>query len=157
MIRRVVLLASLAALAACSKAASQAEASEMRQVQSIVRNTASPFCPGQTLDSCPSPRAGEWRRDIHSWVADGVPEAQIRRRLQARVPGFDLTIPAVKWGWAIPMAAVLLSTAWLLFMTHRLTRRSDRGPRGTGGHHPEHPLGERTLDAKLDQELTMLD
>ncbi|GAG55107.1 unnamed protein product, partial [marine sediment metagenome] len=30
------------------------------------------------------PKAGDWRRDIRGWVADGVSEPEIRDRLQAR-------------------------------------------------------------------------
>lgn len=120
---------------------------EGRQVQTIVRNTASPFCPGKTLDSCPSPKAGEWRRDIRSWVADGVAEPEIRDRLQARVPGFELSIPPVKSGWVIPVVAVALSTLWFIVMAWRFTRR--RPPQS-----PKNPPPRAlALDARLDEEL----
>lgn len=126
---------------------------EGRQVQSIVRHTASPFCPGKTLDSCPSPKAGEWRRDIRAWVGDGVPEPEIRDRLQARVPSFDLSIPPVKSGWVIPVVAVALSTFWLVVMARRF-----RG-RGTRKRRVEAPGRDQTqtLDARLDEELAALD
>jgi cytochrome c-type biogenesis protein CcmH/NrfF len=116
-------------------------------VQSIVRNTASPFCPGKTLDSCPSPKAGEWRRDIREWVGEGVAEPEIRDRLQARVPGFDLSIPPVKSGWVIPVLAVALSTLWLIVMARRFTRRRVSSPL------VETPTQALALDARLDEEL----
>jgi cytochrome c-type biogenesis protein CcmH/NrfF len=125
--------------------------SESRQAQSIVRNTASPFCPGKTLDSCPSPKAAEWRQDIHGWVAQGVPEPEIRKRLQDRVPGFDLSIPAVRWGWAIPAVAAALSTLWLLVMARRFRARA--GERSEGAPVPR---GD-DLDARLEEELARLD
>ena len=145
-------LASIALFAfACAAVPSEDTPTESRQVQSIVRNTASPFCPGKTLDSCPSPRAGEWRREIHEWVADGVPEPEIRDRLQARVPSFDLSIPPVKSGWLIPVIAAALSTFWLIVMFRRF--------RGSGARRREVETPERDLafDERLDDELALLD
>ena len=124
---------------------------ESRQVQTIVRNTLSPFCPGKTLDSCPSPKAGEWRRDIRSWVAEGVPEPEIRTRLQERVPDFDLRIPPVKSGWVIPLVAVVLSTLWLIIMALKF-----RG-QGSSKRRAEARQWEPNLDARLDEELARLD
>lgn len=142
----VFLLAS-----ACASAPVEDAPNEGRQVQTIVRNTLSPFCPGKTLDSCPSPRAGEWRRDIHTWVADGVPEPEIRSRLQSRVPDFDLGIPPVKSGWVIPASAVLLSTFWFAWMAWRFTRRRPGKRDAAAGSE------DRALDARLDQELATFD
>lgn len=138
-------------LLGCAAEPTQDTPSESRQVQTIVRNTASPFCPGKTLDSCPSPKASEWRQDINEWVAEGVPEAEIRDRLQDRVPGFDLTIPPVKWGWIIPMLAVALSTSWFVVMARRVRKRT--GVKRAA----DSPGDEDGLDARLDEELARLD
>ena len=146
MLRTAVISALLVAFGCCSASAEETP-TESRQVQSIVRNTASPFCPGKTLDSCPSPKAGEWRRDIREWVGEGVAEPEIRDRLQARVPGFDLSIPPVKSGWVIPVVAVALSTLWLIVMARRFTRRRVSSPLG------ETPTQALALDARLDEEL----
>lgn len=135
----------------CAPVLAQETPDEGRQVQAIVRNTASPFCPGKTLNSCPSPKAGEWRRDIREWVVDGVPEPEIRDRLQSRVPGFDLSIPPVKSGWVIPVIALALSTLWFVVMARRF-----RG-RGVKTRKVEARAQNRNLDARLDQELAALD
>ena len=135
----------------CAPVLAQETPDEGRQVQAIVRNTASPFCPGKTLNSCPSPKAGEWRRDIREWVVDGVPEPEIRDRLQARVPGFDLSIPPVKSGWVIPVIALALSTLWFVVMARRF-----RG-RGVKTRKVEARAQNRNLDARLDEELAALD
>ena len=150
MFRTALVAVALFALA-CAAVPAKETPSESRQVQSIVRSTASPFCPGKTLDSCPSPRAGEWRREIHGWVADGVPEPEIRDRLQARVPGFDLSIPPVKSGWLIPVIAVVLSTLWLIVMFRRF--------RGSGARRRPVAAAERELapEERLDAELALLD
>lgn len=119
-------------------------------MQKIVRTTNSPFCPGKTLDSCPSPRAAEWRRDIHAWVEEGESASEIRGRLQARVPGFELDVPAVTSGWVIPLIAVFLSTIWLVIVVRAL--RSSPPPRRTRS-----PVELANLDARLDDELARLD
>ena len=126
------------------------DAAESRQVQSIVRTTNSPFCPGKTLDSCPSPRAAAWRQDINVWVEDGVAEGEIRDRLQSRVPGFDLSPEPVKSGWLIPAFAVLVSTLWLIIVARSFQR--PRPPRRSAP-----PPRQSALDARLDEELARLD
>lgn len=151
MLRITAFSAVLFTVGCGSVPAENASTDEGRQVQSIVRNTQSPFCPGKTLDSCPSPKAGEWRRDIREWVEAGVPEPEIRDRLQARVPAFDLSIPPVKSGWLIPVVAVLLSTLWFVVMARKL-----RG-RGRPSRQAEAPHEDQDLDARLDEELAALD
>ncbi|MGB5368077.1 MAG: cytochrome c-type biogenesis protein CcmH [Polyangiales bacterium] len=151
MVRMVAFSVVILALGCASVPAEDISADEGRQVQSIVRNTLSPFCPGKTLNSCPSPKAGEWRRDIREWVEAGVPEPEIRDRLQARVPAFDLNIPPVKSGWVIPVIAVVLSTLWFVVMARKFRGRG--GPR----RQAEAPPQNQDLDARLDEELAALD
>ena len=148
---RIAAISALLFAFACASVPAEETPDEGRQVQGIVRNTASPFCPGKTLNSCPSPKAGEWRRDIREWVVDGVPEPEIRDRLQARVPGFDLSIPPVKSGWVIPVIALALSTLWFVVMARRF-----RG-RGVRTRRVEVHAQDRNLDSRLDQELASLD
>jgi len=151
MVRIVASSVVIFALGCASVHAEDASPDEGRQVQSIVRNTLSPFCPGKTLNSCPSPKAGEWRRDIREWVEAGVPEPEIRDRLQARVPAFDLSIPPVKSGWVIPAVAVALSTLWFVVMARKFRGRG--GPRRQAKAPPQN----QDLDARLDEELAALD
>lgn len=126
------------------------ETQESRQIQAIVRTTNSPFCPGKTLDSCPSPRAAEWRQDINAWVSDGVEEVEIRERLQSRVPTFDLRPAPVKTGWVIPLLALLVSTLWLVIVARSF--RQPPPPR------PSRPAArDALLDARLDDELARVD
>jgi cytochrome c-type biogenesis protein CcmH/NrfF len=147
--RLVSTFAITALLAGCASVPVE-ETHESRQVQSIVRTTNSPFCPGKTLDSCPSPRAAEWRQDINAWVADGVPEQEIRDRLQNRVPEFDLSPAPVKSGWVIPVLAILFSTLWLIIVA-----RSFRQPPPPRRSRPA--VATHALDARLDEELARLD
>ena len=148
---RIATISALLFTFGCASVPAEGTVDEGRQVQAIVRNTASPFCPGKTLSSCPSPKAGEWRRDIRGWVADGASEPEIRNRLQARVPGFELSIPPVKSGWLIPVVAVALSTLWLVVMARRFRGHGARKRR------VEALSQDLNLDARLDQELAALD
>ena len=127
-----------------------ADTDDSRTVQAIVRTTNSPFCPGKTLDSCPSPKAAEWRADINQWVEADVPEAAIRERLQQRVPGFELKPQPVASGWLIPLVAVLVSTLWFVVMSRRLRRRTRLVERAPIDRH-------RSFDSRLDEELAQLE
>jgi cytochrome c-type biogenesis protein CcmH/NrfF len=71
--------------------------------------------------------------------------------LQARVPGFELSIPPVKSGWLIPVVAVALSTLWLVVMARRFRGHGARKRR------VEALSQDLNLDARLDQELAALD
>lgn len=71
----------------------------------------SPFCPGRTLNSCPSGKATAWRDDIRLWVAEGLSNEEILARLQARVPDFQLEgTPPTDWSWAGPLVVMALLT-----------------------------------------------
>ncbi|MEM7436348.1 MAG: cytochrome c-type biogenesis protein CcmH [Myxococcota bacterium] len=143
----VVLL--LGPAASCDTASSD-DRGKSRAVQAIVRATNSPFCPGQTLDSCPSPKAAVWRTDINAWIEDGVPAQEVRERLQERVPGFNLEPEPASSGWVIPLVALLVSTLWFVF-TARSFRRRGGTPRN------ESERVHEGFDARLDEELARLD
>ena len=118
-----------------------------RRTQAIARETMSPFCPGKTIDACPSPAARAWRADIRAWVARDVTSEEIHRRLQSRVPQFDLEgRPGRAWDWALPLGAFALMTGWLLWLLVR--GRNAREQRLV----PEEPQDDE-LDARLNAEL----
>lgn len=120
----------------------------------------SPFCPGRTLNECPSPSATEWRQDIREWVAEGVPAPEIRRRLEARVPDADLTgNPGAEEGTSpllwIALVALAIPAAILLPLARKRRRR---GATATKPQPEEEAPAQRTeLDEQLDRELEALD
>jgi hypothetical protein len=77
-------MAVLVVLVACllSAPAFATGPDEARRADTIAGQTLSPF-PGVTLDSCTSPNAAGWRQDIRTWVDEGVPTEEIKRRLEA--------------------------------------------------------------------------
>jgi cytochrome c-type biogenesis protein CcmH/NrfF len=109
------------ALTAVSVArAEDQSAHDAHRAHAIASHIMSPFCPGSTVASCSSPRAAEWRADIHSWVKEGVSEQEIRRRLSARVPGHDLSgTPAPALGWFVPIVLAVLAVGLLAILLRR--------------------------------------
>lgn len=131
-----------------STAAEQVE--RARVEQSLMGSIMSPFCPGKTIDSCPSPRAEVWRHDIRQWVSEGESGEQIRARLQARTPNFDISgRPGVTWDWALPVAAMALATLWLASRVRR--------DKGTPPPSATSETKRDALDERLDRELSQAD
>lgn len=133
-----------------------------REAESIARTVMSPFCPGRTLSSCPN--AGPWREDIRKWVGEGVPAAEIRKRLYERVPETNLTgIPPNRLGWFLPIGAALLAVGALVIALRFMVRPSKAGENTTASSNSnadgaDKPAKTKTdYDARLDEELETLE
>lgn len=95
-----------------------------RRVQALSENVMSPFCPGRTVSSCPSPQARELRTQIHSWVEAGYTDEAVRNQLlmiygedvrgAPQSEGFGLV------GWLAPAAFVLLGGVIMILKLNRL-------------------------------------
>jgi len=150
-VRRLAAIALLV-LAPAALAAAQAPATDdaalSRRSRAIERSTMSPFCPGKTIYDCPSPRAAEWRADIRSWLREGASPAEIRERLQARDPSFDLDGDSP--GAAGALIVLLGSSLVMLLVALVVWRRRRDEPTASdpidGEDSPE-------LDARLEEEL----
>lgn len=142
----------LAATVFAGPAYAQLTDAEARRATRIARTTQSPFCPGKTLDACPSPSATEWRADIRVWVEQGVPDREIRERLQTRVPQVTLDgEPMGESSWWLPLFVGAVATAVLLAWAARHVRRERPSDE-------EAPDGDADgLDARLQRELDSLD
>lgn len=105
----VVSLYSPLAFAASTEDAQQ----QLQRSAEIYKTTMSPFCPGRTLDACPSPNATAWRDDIRHWVAEGLSTEEIRHRLAQRTEQ-DLTgAPSTALDAVLPFGATVLSLVLL--------------------------------------------
>lgn len=111
----------------------------------------SPFCPGRTLRSCPSPDAAGWLDDIGAWAAQGRSDREIVELLQARVPDFDLDgqPPAA---WLIGLLPVGSASLILIAVARRIARRRRGLPAADVSEAMDH-----TLDEALDEELARID
>lgn len=152
--RGMLLWALVVALFAvgCEERAENAE----QRAQNLTRSVMSPFCPGRTLDTCPSPKAGEWRNDIRKWVDEGLSNDEIRRRLYARAPNEDLTGgPNTGVGMWFPVAAAVVALGLLILVLRRLSAAqktvtpSPAKPAASEAAAPD----DATLEARLNDEL----
>lgn len=129
-----------------------------REAESIARTVMSPFCPGRTVSSCPN--AGPWRDDIRKWVGEGVPAAEIRKRLYERVPETNLTgIPPNRLGWFLPIGAALLAVGALVVALRFLVKPSKAADTTTttGADGAKPAKSKEDYDARLDEELETLE
>ncbi len=92
--------------------------------RAIITHSMSPFCPGLTLETCPSPSADSLRQVIIARVTRGDTRDQIEADLERdfgsavrstpKMEGFGLV------GWGVP-AVMLLVGAW--WVTRWIRRR----------------------------------
>lgn len=130
-----------------------------RQAKSIFRTTRSPFCPGSTLDDCPSSQAADWRTDIRRWVKEGETATSIQGRLQQRRPDFDLRDRSVhRWGPAMAGGTLALMGVWLVWAWRRNRRKGPKDHGGTQGIDGDaaSASGRGAYDAAIDDELARL-
>lgn len=138
--------------------ADEPSAAQSRRAVAIERETMSPFCPGMTLYTCPSPNASRWRSDIREMLDEGLDETEIRARLQARAPGFDLSgQPAGGRSWTLPALAGALATLLLALVAWRLRRGRAPGAREAAGDEGSEREDDPRLDARLEDELAALE
>jgi cytochrome c-type biogenesis protein CcmH/NrfF len=137
----VALLLMLGAGSAAGQAVSDPEVA--RQAHGISSDVMSPYCPGRTLADCPSPNAAALREEVRELLTAGVPEAEVRARLEARFGDDIVGVPRSVWGWILPALALMLG-AWALIMA--LRSLSQRSPSEATAVDPD-------LEAELDREL----
>lgn len=128
-----------------------------RRAQDIYQTMMSPFCPGRTIDACPSPYAAEWREDIRRWTREGVPTEEIRRRLRERTPDKDLTgAPSTAMDAVLPYFVSVLALVLLGLLLWKLLRQPQRRDDASEPP-PERKLDDKELDARLERELQGLE
>ena len=110
-------------------------------LQYISDNTMSPYCPGLTLSSCPSPQATELRGEIRALLVAGYSVEAVQNQLKMR---FGSTVAGVPLGsliWIIPGIFVLLGGLFIvLFLRRTSTNDFDQTP-------------SLAIDARVEEEL----
>ncbi len=147
----LVLLAALTG----ARAAPPHEPDPGARVSALARSLMSPFCPGRTLQACPSPEAARWLGEIRTWAAEGRSDPEIVQLLQARVPDFDLDgQPPSATGWLIGLAPIGAASLVLCLIALRAASRRRR--HRTHAAIPPDDV-DPALDEALDEELDRLD
>lgn len=128
-----------------------------RRAQELSRTTMSPFCPGRTLEACPSPNAAAWRDDIRAWVDEGKSTEEIRQRLRERMPDADLTgAPSTALDAVLPVAVGVGAIVLLVVLLRVLLSRRRGAPVGNLAD-KSGSSSSADLDERLDRELSALD
>jgi cytochrome c-type biogenesis protein CcmH/NrfF len=151
---------------------------QLRQAQSIARQTMSPFCPGRTLSDCPSEHAAAWRKEIQVMLARGATAQEIQQEFERRAGGDLSGRPhrGVGYGLSFGLAAASLALLFGVLRLVRARKPESAGAEGSGGpdagagatgaeptdgqrSHDEdasaeaRPVDNAALDERLDQEL----
>ena len=127
------------------------------EAQRIFGRLMSPFCPGLTLATCPSPGADSLRRDIRAKLVRGETPRAITAAYAADWGEEMLGAPPVRdWGvllWTLPGVLLLMGGAVLALWLLRLRRRAVASESAV----QEAPVGgaplEPALRKRLEEEL----
>lgn len=88
----------------------------------------SPFCPGLTLDECPSEQANRLRAEVDEMVRRGETNAEIDRWIVDNFGEVALARPGGSPAWVAPPLAILAGLAVvLLFLKRRTGERKTAG------------------------------
>ncbi len=138
--------------------AAESNEEQLRRSQDLSRTIMSPFCPGRTLDSCPSPYATEWREDIRDMVAEGMSNEEIKAALKKRTHK-DLTgAPSTALDSVLPVVVTIAALLLLILLLRALVRPSKVIAAPEKPETEKKPPADRKeLDQRLDRELDELD
>lgn len=120
-------------------------------LQSLSNDLMSPYCPGRTISSCPSPQARQLEDHILSEAKSGKSRDEIESALVTRfgseIVGYAPP-PVLLYGSAIAGLVVLIL---LVMMGRRWSRRREPATAGAGAGGPTQAELDRLEDA-LDEE-----
>lgn len=121
----------------------------------IFASTMSPYCPGRTLATCPSPQAADLRDEVKAWVAAGIPPDSIQAMLYARYGESVRAAPRAEGfgliAWVVPGLVVVVGALLLLVRLARGRGAAQASPPGAG----DHQLGASDQE-RIDRELSRL-
>lgn len=137
---------------------------QARRSLDLNRTVMSPFCPGRTLDGCPSPNAAAWRDDIRTWIKEGKSNEEIRKLLNQRTDQ-DLTgAPSTALDSVLPILVSVLAVLLLVLLLRVLlkpgsspTPPEKKARAGTRSGEPVPGADPRAIDQRLEDELRNLD
>ncbi len=135
-----VSLISASALAQQPSAAPARSPGEVSRISSEISNEIfSPFCPGKTLEMCPSPNAAEVRREVQRLAEQGQDKEAIKLTiLETYGQEFRIVEPPPEDNIGL-LIAIALGLVFALGAVYVLSRRRKRGAA------PPAPLSDATL------------
>lgn len=122
----------------------------------VYQQVFSPFCPGRSLNDCPSSKAHDLKMELREQLAQGVPEADVLEGVFAKYGDKYRAIPRYvgfgKLVWWIPLTFILLGGALVL---RRATIKKQKAPSSASGE--AMVLLNQELQEQIEQELSKLD
>jgi len=101
----------------------------LSETQHISENIMSPYCPGRTLSSCPSPDARSLRNEISLWLERGYSREAVMRQLKGMFGSSIQGSPEAEGfgivAWTAPFAA-LLALFFVLLVYLQRSKRKDQ-------------------------------
>jgi cytochrome c-type biogenesis protein CcmH len=98
----------------------------------IAAKIMSPFCPGVTLENCPSDKAVALRERIEGWAQQGWDEGEIMARLVDLYGDPIRALPPASgtglWAWIAPALALLAGAGIATVLARRWTKRPATQP-----------------------------
>lgn len=150
----VAILATVLFLSASARADERSEALD-KQSYEMYQQVFSPFCPGRSLNDCPSSKAHELKAEMRAKLEEGVPREQILGAVFERFGDKYRAVPLFegvgRWVWLAPICFLVLGLAVASTVAFRRKRSVSGATKGfTSGISPE-------LQQQIDQELSKLD
>lgn len=141
----------VASAAAAEPGAGAPAAAEHDWSYDVYNEFMSPYCPGRTLNDCPSEQAEELRRWIAAQEASGRTRSEVEEQLYRVYGDAVLSRPKARgWGltaYVIPVVGFLAAGGLLLLFL----RRQGEGAPGAGPAPPT-PV-DPELERRIDEEL----
>ena len=126
-----------------------------RQSYELYQQVFSPFCPGRSLNDCPSAKAGELKAQMRAQLEQGVPpEVILEGVFQSFGEKYRAIPPYAGFGklvWWVPIGFFVIGAALVLLASRRRSGGSD--VKSTDRVTPTDPL----IQAEIDRELSSID
>ena len=131
------------------------------QAQRLFADLMSPFCPGRTLATCPSPGADSLRNDIRTRLSLGESPRAIRAAYAATWGEEILGAPRWRgWGvvlWSMPAVMLAVGAGAVGRWMRRARRLSGNGSAAEHGVAVRALTGDESLARRLEEELAAFD
>ena len=117
----------------------------------------SPYCPGRTIATCPSPQARKLENEMLVKAEAGMSREEIESELVARFPDIQGYVgrPEVLWGTAV--AAILAIAALALAARRWIRQGRDAEIRGASGSAPTAAAGSAPTLSASQREIDALE
>jgi len=117
----------------------------------------SPFCPGRSLNDCPSSKAHDLKGEIRAELEAGKTKDQVLEEVFSKYGDQYRAVPQYsgfgKFVWLLPMAFILIGIGMATYVVNRRVRSEQVFGRGEERNQEI----SQEMQRKIQEELSMLD